>query len=152
MTRADLFEDLQLWRTNITKLYTSGPGTNMVTSVRQYDGQDYSVRKMNAIEISTLVESAAQYVNYTTTLFDNQAKALKTPEVRFILDNVNYVTDYFTEVRDKEISDYIDWINLLRTALLCCKSSIGILAFIFSLLIPYFSYNSFKARYLFIQI
>jgi hypothetical protein len=152
MTRTDLYEDLQLWRTDVMKLYNSGPGTILQKSVVLWDGEDYSIKKMTAVDLTIIIESAVQYVNYTTTLFDNRAKALKNPNVRFILDNANKITDYFTVVRDKEISDYSDWINTLRTALLCCKSSIGILAFIFSLIVPYFSYNSFSARYVSFQI
>ena len=145
-TREDLYEDLRLWRTDVMKLYNSGPGTYMSYSLRMWNGEEYLVEKHTGLEISIMLENAVQYVNQTTDLFKDQYKALKNPKVRFILDNVNGVANYFTRVRDVEIEEYVSFITTLRTALLSCKSTIGILAFIFSLIVPYFSYNSFLAR------
>ena len=146
-TRLDLYEDLLLWRSDVMKLYNSGPGSYLKSSLRVWDGSEYKVEKHTGLEISAMIENAVQYVNYTTDLFKDQAKALKNPQVRLVLDNVNSIANYFTLVRDVEISDYISFITTLRSALLSCKSAIGILAFIFSLIMPYFSYNSFQARY-----
>ncbi len=144
--REDLYDDLKLWRTDVMKLYTSGPGTVMKTNVRIWDGEQYRVEKKSALDLSILIENAAQYVNQTANLFDNRAVGLKNPNVRFIFDNANYVTDFFTDVRKVEINNYIGGINFLRTALLACKISIAVLSFIFSLVMPYFSYHSFIAR------
>ena len=144
--KEDLYEDLRLWRTDIIKLYTSGPGTEMLTSVRVWDGEQYRVEKKTALDLSIMVENMIQFVNSTPTLFENRTVALKHPYIRFMFDNVNSITNYFTGVREREIREYETGINTLRTALLACKSSIGILTFIFSLIVPYFSYNSFIAR------
>lgn len=144
--RKDLDDDLKLWRSDIVKLYTSGPGTEMQTSVRVWDGEQYTVEKRTALDLSIMIENMMQTINQTKTLFDNRTEALRSSNVRFIFDNANSITQYFTAVREREIREYVDSITVLRTALLSCKSSIGILAFIFSLIIPYFSYNSFIAR------
>ena len=128
------------------KLYNSGPGSYMQNSLRLWNGEEYLVEKRTGLEISIMIENSIQYINHTSDLFKDQSKALKNPNVRFILDNVNSIANYLTLVRDVEIDDYRAFITLLRTALLCCKSSIAILAFLFSLVIPYFSYNSFLAR------
>ncbi len=118
----------------------------MLTSVRLWDGEQYTVTKKTGLELSIMIENMMPYINVTTTLFDNRTLALKHPNVRFIFDNANTITDYFTAVRKRELTEYIAGITVLRTTLLSCKSSIGILAFIFSLVIPYFSYSSFIAR------
>jgi hypothetical protein len=103
---------------------------------------------MTGLQLSIIMEVNVQMVNYSAyKIFANVTKAQEDPHVRFLLDNTNPATDFFTTIRQKEISEHINWINILRTALLACKSSIGILAFIFSLIIPYFSFNSFKERY-----
>ena len=145
--REDLYEDLRLWRTDVIKLYTSGPGTEMRTSVRTWDGEQYVVEKKSALDLSIMVENMMQYVNQTTDLFSNRSVALKHPYVRFMLDNTNSITNYFTAVRDREIKDYTDGITMLRSLLLASNLSIGILAFLFALVMPYFSYSSFIARY-----
>jgi hypothetical protein len=143
----DLVYDLQKWRKEAKPLYMSGPGTLFKTAVKEWDGQMYHVSKMNAMELTVMVEQYSQRVNETVkTFFDNKTEAMLSPEVRFMFDNSVDIMDLFTRVRREEIRVYQDYIMLLRTMLVACVSSIGILAFIFSLLIPFFSYSSFKAR------
>jgi hypothetical protein len=143
----ELSAELTTWRTEVRPLYVSGPGTSMHTVVREWDNKHYSVTKMNALELSVLIEQHIQTVNQTAlTYFQNREQALNSPEVKFIFENSENIMHFFSQVRQAEIDGHHSFIILLRTALLCCKSSIGILAFIFSLIIPMFSYNSFQAR------
>ena len=147
-TMKDLYSELQLWNKDVMKLYFSGPGTTLNVDVKEWDGKHFTIKQMNALQASILISTYAQNVNETgVDLFKNRTAALLHPSVRFILDNSNNLMHFYTQIRDVEIQDHYIFINMLRTALLSCKSAIAILAFTFSLIIPYFSYNSFKERH-----
>lgn len=144
-----LSNDLELWRNEAIKLYTTGPGTSMQVNVKEWDGVEHRVLKKNGLEVSTLIGNHAQYINETgLPLFSNCANALKDPRVRFILDNTNTVADFYTVVRLKEIRDHTQNISTIRTSQLSVKSAIWILSFFCALVMPFFSYKSFKSRYI----
>ena len=149
-TAKDLSAELDVWRNDVKPLYVSGPGDRIKVIVREWNGKEYTITKFDALQVSVLVEQHIQVVNETVnTFFADRTAALLSPEVRFIFDNSANIMEYFTLVRGEEIQSHYDFIILLRTALLCCKSSIAILAFVFSLVIPTFSYQSFQARFVF---
>ena len=148
----DLSSELTIWREQVKPLYFSGPGTHSDTIIREWDGTSYSIVKLNALQISVQIEQHMQALNESTTaFFADRTEALTSPEVRFIFDNSENIMNYFTAVRKAEIEEHFNFIVTLRTALLCCKSAIGILAFIFSLIIPMFSYTAFRARWVFLK-
>jgi hypothetical protein len=147
-TMKDLYTELNLWTSDVMQLYFSGPGTHMKVEIKEWDGADFKIKKVNALQASILVSTYAQVVNQTgTAMFANRTQALKHPAVRFIFDNANHLTDFYTSVRQVEMLSHYNFINILRTSLLSCKSAIAVLAFIFSIIVPIFSFTSFRRRH-----
>jgi hypothetical protein len=129
-------------------MYTYGPGTELTVNVREWDGQEHRIKRLNGLELVMAVGTHVQFINETSgSLFKNRSQALTNPHVRFILDNIDTIFGYFTKVRRSEISDHMGTTSGVRTAQLSVKFAIWILSFIFAVVAPYFSYKSFEARY-----
>lgn len=145
--QTELGADLDIWRNEVVKMYTYGPGTELTVNVREWDGEEHLIKRMNGLELTIAFGNHIQYINETASvLFKNRNAALLNPHVRFILDNINTAFDYFTDVRRSEIRNHMSTISAVRTAQLSVKSAIWILSFVFSMIVPFFSYKSFEAR------
>ena len=145
---SELSEDLKLWNDKVIQLYKIGPGQTMTSIVRKWDNGKYSLATVNAYQSAGDIYSAVQKVNESATaIYATKNSFMTNPSIRLVLDNTDSLTEFYTSVRQAEIREHENFIVLLRTTLLCCKSSIAILAFIFSLIIPYMSYQAFRNRF-----
>ena len=146
-SRAAINNELNLWRTNIVPLFTTGPGTRMTTDVYDWTGSDYAVKRINAFESTSMIENYGRGIYENTFgIFSNKTAAYYTPNVRFFFDNIWTLFNFWTDVRDAQFIEHETSIGLLRAGFIACISAIGVFTVIFALVSPFFSLSSFRAR------